>query len=256
MCLLHSQVKRGSWLDHDVAVNMLANPAYRDDFLHGLHMLSQLYPQVSVTQIIGVCEQNSIFVTQHHPLGSADHLEDIFLQEHFRAFDTLSVRFALCEQYVNILHSLHDNPDGTRVMCDSNDVNKTLSQFLLRDDLTLILNDVDALPLVDKAHGKLVKCGHQELFGEFVAPEQLWPHEDREFNDSEMLGYDEKVDIWKVPDVCDAFLGRVEGSARVRLQLLPVHLRCKSVDPADRPSALEVREDYESVREQLNLLTS
>lgn len=254
ICLF--QVKRGVWLGHDVAVNLLANPAYREDFLHGLHMLRQLRSKVNVTQIVGFCEQNNIFVTELHPLGSADHLEAIFLKEYFRILDTLSVRFALCEQYVNILRSLHDNPDGARVMCDSNDVKKTLSQFLLRDDVTLILNDVDALPLVDKTHGKLIKCGHHELFGTFVAPEQLWPHEDRDFNDTEMLGYDEKVDIWKIPDVCDAFLGHVEGSARLRLQLLPVHLKCKSVDPTHRPSARDVQEVYERVREKLNLLLS
>lgn len=253
LCLL--QVRRGVWLDHDVAVSVLANLAYREDFLHGHHMLRQLRSTVNVTQVVGVCENNNVFVTELHPLGSADRLEAILLEERFRVLDTLSVRFALCQQYVNILYSLHTNPDGTRVMCDSNDVNKTLSQFLLRDDLTLVLNDVDALPLVDKSRGQLVKCGHRELFGEFVAPEQLWPHEDRDFDDSEMLGYDEKVDIWKIPDVCDALLGRVEGSARLRLQLLPVHLKCKSVDPADRPSALNVQEAYESARGQLDLLS-
>ncbi|KAK7111090.1 hypothetical protein V1264_014864 [Littorina saxatilis] len=246
-------VRRGVWQNHQVAVNTLKNSSYIEDFSHGLHMLRQLPPTVNVTQLVGVCELDHIFVTEFHPLGSADQLESVLQREDLRRLDTLAVRFSLCEQYVKILHSLHTLPEGARVMCDSNFLEKTLSQFLLRDDLSLALNDVDALPLVDRTHGHLVKCGHRELFGEFVAPEQLWPYEDREFSDAEMPGYDEKVDIWKVPDVCEAFLNGVEGGAKIRLQLLSAHLQCKSDKPSDRLSALELLKAYESVREKLKL---
>ena len=216
-------------------------------------MLQQLQSTVNVTQLVGVCEEADVFVTEFHPLGSADQLEAILALELYHEFGTLSARFSLCEQYVSILHTLHSGPDGARVMCDSNDLKKTLSQFLFREDLSLILNDVDALPVVDKNQGLLIKCGHRELFGDFVAPEQLWPFEDRQFEDSEMPGYDEMVDIWRVPDVCDAFLGWVESSAKLRLLLLSLHLKCKSTNPSDRPSALELVKAYAQIRSKLDL---
>ena len=51
----------------------------------------------------------------------------------------------------------------SRVMCDSNDLLKMLSQFLITDDLRLILNDVDALPQVDHANGDKILCGHRQI---------------------------------------------------------------------------------------------
>ncbi|XP_076461909.1 protein O-mannose kinase-like [Babylonia areolata] len=248
-------VRRGEWQNHNVAVNILANAKYREDFLHGLNMLQQLQANdISITQFVGECKHSDVFITQFYPLGSADRLEALLNMDHLHALNTLSVRFALCQDYVRILHSLHSGADGARVMCDSNDVNKTLSQFLLREDFSLVLNDVDALPLVDRSRGQLVKCGHRELLGEFVAPEQLWPYEDHDFVDSEMPGYDEKVDVWKVPDVCEAFLGRsMEGGAKLRLQLISVHLQCKSEDPSERPTALNLLEAYEKIHQKLFL---
>ncbi|KAL8570384.1 hypothetical protein ACOMHN_035802 [Nucella lapillus] len=249
-------VKQGEWQGHSVAVNILINPEHRDDFLQGLHNLRLLQSKVRITQLVGVCEPQDIFLTQFYPLGSADQLEQVLNRDHFHALNTVSTTFALCVDYVNILHSLHSGVDGARVMCDSNDVNKTLSQFLLAEDLSLVLNDVDALPLVNKSQGQLVKCGHRELFGEFVAPEQLWPFEDRDFTDSEMPGYDEKVDIWKVPDVCKALLGHADGSAKMRmlqLRLLSYHLQCKRIDPSERPAASELLEAYQKIRDKLSL---
>jgi len=49
-------------------------------------------------------------------------------------------------QYAEALAYLHASPRGTRVMCDGDHVSKLLSQFLITDDLRLVLNDLDALP--------------------------------------------------------------------------------------------------------------
>ena len=61
------------------------------------------------------------------------------------------VRLRLGYDYLNILHYLHGQPAGALVMCDGNKRDKLLSQFLVSDDLHLILNDVDALPLANRA---------------------------------------------------------------------------------------------------------
>ncbi len=39
-----------------------------------------------------------------------------------------------------------------------------------------------------------------------IAPEQEWPHPDLPFNDTAMPGYDEKIDIWRLPEMLAALL--------------------------------------------------
>uniref|UniRef100_A0A8V5FWF0 Uncharacterized protein n=1 Tax=Melopsittacus undulatus TaxID=13146 RepID=A0A8V5FWF0_MELUD len=107
------------------------------------------------------------------------------------------------------------------------------------------LNETLHLP---RSAGRLVKCGHRELQGEFVAPEQHWPYgEEVPFEDDLMPPYDEKTDIWKIPDVSNFFLGHVDGSDIVRLHLFDIHAACKKKDPAERPSAQEVLDTYRKV---------
>ena len=70
---------------------------------------------------------------------------------------------------------------------------KLLSQYLVDDEYRLLLNDLDATPLVHPADPRTntpaltAKCGHTQFYNsggvvDFVAPEQLWPHGDRPFN--------------------------------------------------------------------------
>lgn len=134
-------------------------------------------------------------------------------------------------------------------MCDSNDITKTLSQYLITDDFHLVVNDLDALPEVKVDQGELIKCGHRELQGDFVAPEQLWPYgESRPFNDEEMPAYDERIDIWRIPNVVDKLLGRVQNGNYVRRLLLGIHESCKQDDPDERPTAKEILENFLTVQ--------
>ena len=220
---------------------------YAKDFKHGLRMLIGLQPSMYVTQLLGYCDDS--FVTEYHSLGTAANIHKVLSTT---KYDTLNTRFALCLRYVEILAYLHNSPIGTRVMCDSNDLQKTLSQFLLTSDLSIVVNDLDALPEVNHSAG--IKCGHQELFGEFVAPEQLWPDYERDFVDSEMPSYDEKTDVWKIPDVCEFFIGDFSGSDVLRLHLFKVHAQCKREKPADRPTSDEVLERYRSIVTILQLV--
>lgn len=231
-----------------MALSTLASPEYLDDFLHGLSMLQALQGPL-VVQLVGFCLEDKTLVTEFHPFRSLLNLEGVLAQERYRQQDTWQVRLRLAVDYVSILQLLHNSPAGRRVMCDSSSLEKTLSQFLLTSDLHLLVNDVDALPEVDPSRGLLAKCGHRELTGDFVAPEQLWPHRNRgvAFSDDLMPEYDEKTDIWKIPDVTRFLIGRVPGGDLVHFHLFSVHERCKNRDPERRPSALEVLEAYKQV---------
>lgn len=223
---------------------------YPEDFQHGLNMTKSLQPHPGVVQFLGDCGFS--YMTQYYELGTADKIHDILNSEEFKLYNTLTTKFNLCIDYVMILQYLHDSPIGKRVMCDSSDLMKTLQQYLLTDDLHLVVNDLDALPEVNATAGKLVKCGHQELFGDFVAPEQLWPFEGN-FSDAEMPGYDEKTDIWKVPNVCNFFLGDESDSQSLKLHLFQIHTQCKNVDSKLRPSAEDLLQEYYHVQKKMSL---
>ena len=186
-------------------------------------------------------------VTGYYKHGSADTLDELLERPELGHFNTLETRFQLGIDYVKILQFLHNSPLGVRVMCDSNDITKTLSQYLITNDFHLVVNDLDVLPEVKADEGELIKCGHRELYGDFVAPEQLWPYSSP-FDDEEMLPYDEKIDIWRIPNVVDKLLGRVHNSNYVRRLLIEIHESCKQEDPEERPSATEVLEVFLNVQ--------
>ena len=240
------QVYLSTWRGHAVVVNVLRDALYRRDFQHGLASLAQLQPRSHVTQLIGYC--GDTYVAAYHRLGSPLHLTAVLSQPSLASHDTVATRLRVCRSYVDVLRRLHND---RLVMCDSNDVHKTLSQYLLTDDLEVVANDLDALPRVTSAAG--VVCGNRELGGQFVAPEQRWPYPRRKYFHREMPPYDEKSDIWKIPDVCELLIGEVSGGELVRFHLFSVHKRCKETDPALRPSAAQVLAEYDRVTALLTL---
>ncbi|KAK9533056.1 hypothetical protein VZT92_010409 [Zoarces viviparus] len=242
------KVYLAEWRGQKVALSELSSLDYLEDFLHGLSMLQALQgPQV--VQLVGFCLENHTQVTEHHPLGPLLNLDDVLAQEQHKQHNKWQMRLRLAIDYVSILHYLHNSPAGRRVMCDSSSLVKTLSQFLMTSDFHLVVNDLDALPEVDPSRGLLVKCGHRELTGDFVAPEQLWPFttKGKPFSDDLMPEYDERTDIWKIPDVTWFLMGRVPGGDVVHFHLFQIHEECKKEDPKLRPSALDVLKVYRSV---------
>lgn len=237
------------WKGHTIVLNSLANVAYEKDFLHGFSMLTAFQGYQYVTQLLGSCDNN--YFTEYHKFGSAKNIDNILQQARYRELNNIETRLGLCMNYAEIINYFHNSPIGTRVMCDSNYLEKTLSQYLLRMDLTLIANDLDALPKTNRSAGLLIRCGRQRIYGDFPAPEQLWPYEDNS-TDPEMLPpYDEKTDIWKIPDVCSFFLDSVPGSDGVRFHLFKIHRQCKEDKPALRPTAKAILEKYQEVYKEL-----
>lgn len=245
------QVFLGHWKGNKVVLSRLAASKFSDDFFHGLEMLKGLQ-SAHVVKLLGFCDEDPTILTEYHPFGSLANVDSVLEQKEQGDFNTWEVRFQLAREYTRFLHYLHNSPLGPRVMCDSNDLIKTLSQYLLTTDLHVLANDLDALPLANRSAGVLVKCGHRQLQGDFVAPEQLWPFGNTvPFSDHLMPPYDEKTDIWKVPDVTDFLLGQVEGSDVVRLHLFQLHQDCKRHKPQLRPSMLTVVQTYKAVYNSL-----
>ncbi|XP_072491125.1 protein O-mannose kinase isoform X2 [Notamacropus eugenii] len=239
------------WKEQKVALSQLTKPEMKEDFLHGVKMLKSLQSEY-VVLLIGYCEDDGTVLTEYHPLGTLKTLEETLNLPKYQSLNTWHHRLKLAINYVNIINYLHTSPLGTLVMCDSNDLDKMLSQYLLTSSFNIVANDLDALPVVHKSNRTLIKCGHRELVGEFVAPEQLWPYgEETPFDDERMPPYDEKTDIWKIPDVSSFLLGHVEGSDIVRFHLFEIHQACKKTNPEERPSAQEVLDTYQKVLNSL-----
>lgn len=234
----------GSWKGLSVVFSVPVSSNTIVDFMSGIGVLKLLNPSKRIVQLIGYCEENHVLLTEYHMNGNA---ADFFNQTPPESdSDIQSVH--LCHQYSLILKYLHYGPAGRRVFCDSNSLEKLLSQLLVRSDLSLVLNDVDALPEVVNVTG--IKCGHRQLFGTFVAPEQLW-RSSEQFRDELMPGYDEKTDIWKSVFVCEYFLNRAIGGQVLRYRLFDLHKKCKNQDPMLRPTSKELELAYNNVLKEL-----
>ena len=234
------------WNTHPVALSILSNHDYQQDFLDGVATLISLQSTPFVVKFYGMCHHHVI--TEYHPYGSAENIQSILQQ--LQMTNDANIRYQFALDYVNIIHFLHNSPRGTLVMCDSNDLFKTLSQYIISQHLRLILNDVDALPLVDHLNDRLIKCGSRQLFGDFVAPEQLWPYALRPFNDSQMPAYDEKIDIWKLPKVTEYILTSPDCSLCQTIldHLQPLHNKCRSINPKLRPTSSDIVKQYYHIK--------
>eukprot|EP00105_Crassostrea_gigas_P028094 XP_011449637.2 PREDICTED: protein O-mannose kinase [Crassostrea gigas] len=210
------------WEDFDVAYSELTSPQYREDFQQGLKILQHFHGSQRIAQLIGFCDD--ILITEYYTLGESANFQNMVRAS--PEIDNISLRLQLCVDYVEILSDLHSSLDEVMyVMCDTNNLDKLLTQYLLSEDMHLVLNDVDSVAEVTFVGGEWrgIKCGKRELEGEFVAPEQKWT-DATEFNDTEMQTYDEKTDIWKVPDVCNCFLGSGPEATRLQFKLLDIHM--------------------------------
>ncbi|KAJ1521361.1 hypothetical protein ONE63_003037 [Megalurothrips usitatus] len=240
-----------SWNGLNVAVSQVNNDKFTADFEHGLEMLHKYSSSQYVVQLIGFCKIKRIIVTEYHELGNATSILSIIEKRY--GSQNIAVRLKMCLNYARILELLHDGPGGTRVMCDSNDLEKLLSQLLVTDDIRLVLNDMDALPSVDKNTGSKIKCGGRELLGDFIAPEQKWPYSGP-FKDAAMPGYDEKTDIWKAADVFKFLISDIDSNYDwVRYRLFNLFRSCKDPDPNLRPTSKYLVSVLEKILAEVSL---
>jgi glycoprotein-mannosyl O6-kinase len=232
-----------------VAYSELTSPHYREDFQQGIKILKHFHGSPKIVQLIGVCDD--IMITEFHSLGEASNFNS-----HLNTFpetNAIFQRFLLCIDYVEILSELHSSTENVKyVMCDTNTLSKVFTQYLLSGDLRLVLNDVDSIAEVTKVDEEWrgIKCGKHELDGDFVAPEQRWSSEE-DYNDREMQAYDEKTDIWKIPDVCNYFLGNSAEATSIQMRLLKIHMECKHFNPEARPIAQLILRTYRNVLSQV-----
>jgi serine/threonine protein kinase len=242
----------------------------------GFENLKMLQPHPRVTQLIGYCIAGNVTVMITE-LGAWGDLRQFMLTPTFKGL-SLAKRTDLAAQLVDAIDYVHNSPSGSRINCDMNTVGQALAQFVVLDDMRIVLNDVDDLPAGDSKAKLKSQCvvGRHNVNGtadhSFEAPERRWPWPDKfpsevdpqEFearmrttnDDSYSEGdlelkspqVDEKSDIWKLPDLVEKILisgiaAESENAKRTKAMLAhlrPILRECKFKQPEKRPNARTV----------------
>lgn len=209
-----------------------------------INNLRSLQPSIFVTQLVGACENPAWpeVVLEYHPRGRLGNLPAVLEMTPKLASPHLLMR--LLVDYAAVLSVLHHRePEGARVLCDTWSLQKISHQFLLTRDFRLLLNDVDDVSLVIPSKSRLARCNS----GFYTRPELLDP--DFLAPEEYSQGYfDQSVDIYKAPAVAQWILESAGREGQVLLEeLAPVHAQCKSVTPADRPTAENLLSEYQRV---------
>ena len=174
--------------------------------------------------------------------GSANFLGKLLQKPNFSQYNNTQTRFQLIVDYVKIMNYMHNSPIGIRVMCDTANMGKLLSQYLITDDFHMVVNDLDNTPDVRDGNGMI--CNSAKRSSTWFAPEQRWP-----YRPDVMPKNDEKVEIWRIPAIVQKLLGGVDGSSFVKSKLERVMKRCQATNPKKRPSAKELLQELLRVQQ-------
>lgn len=183
-------------------------------------------------------------VTMYYKHGSGKTLNGYLKKPQLSQYNNIQTRFRLFVDYVKVMNYLHNSPIGTIVMCDTANIVKALSQYLITDDFHLVVNDLDNTPLVAEADGILCRHRRATESNSWFSPEQ------RGLSDSDSVPKtDEKVEIWRIPAVMQMLLDHVEGSSFVKNKLDKMMTRCLATNPEQRPTANEVVQELLRVQQ-------
>lgn len=246
------EVWLGKWSSNGyIAVSFLKNRLYSDDFQHNIHMLRNFtlrFRSKYTAHFLGECDGRLLFTKFYRlgPLNGLYHLLPRLVSPSNRGDQKVNQKvdpqintrpneakdcFQFCISYARVIDYLHHSPIGRRVMCDSNDLTKLASQFLIDDDLSIVVNDLDALP---DATDHPIKCGNRSLYGDLIAPEQRSPQ----------ATYDHRIDIYKLPFVCNYIRSLCPKNELLELLLTPLHAQCLDQLPSNRPDSSEIIAEY------------
>ena len=187
--------------------------------------------------------------------GSANNLNRLLNQRNLSQYNNIQTRLQLSVDYVKIMAFLHNSPIGVRVMCDTGNLRKLLSQYLITDDFHMVVNDLDRLSQVTKDGA----CQKNFQVSDPFERELQWrsrPNETEPPKFSWARKYDEKSDIWKLPWAVRKLLSNVKGSDFVKTQLREIMERCNAINPQLRPTANEVLQELLRVQKRLRAVSN
>ncbi|XP_014665432.1 PREDICTED: protein O-mannose kinase-like [Priapulus caudatus] len=253
-------VLMGRWENQTIAY-LRFQTTFKNHFSKYLANYLLFQPNPLFARVVGYCEQKCLIVMEYYPLKNSWMLEEALWESNLvHSNSATALRLQLCVDYAQIVAFMHG--EG-RIMCDTNNLSKLSSQYLLTDDFRLVAADVDHLqeasspcpvwfakdwrfvsPETKKMSRK--KCTHVVGLQQRACADEL-----------KQLQF--KADVWKMPDVCLLYLSRNPEtneimdarSERVAGYLDTLHGRCKLRDPRKRPDAVEVLSTYLRAQKEL-----
>ena len=211
-------------------------------------------------------EKPHVMITEFCGHGDLGHFLN---SETYTKFNIIG-RIKLAISLLNTFKFLHNSPTGTRISCDMKArAFNALTQFLVNDDYEVVLNDIDENPVVSKgSYQNNTSLCHPGLFDNyinkhtnngqknltipeykqlFIAPEQI----DRKPTN-------EKMDIWKIPDMILFLLTRriellemTDQKKMIKIletyEVKNILKNCKNIDSLARPSAVQIVDVFERV---------
>ncbi|XP_014673469.1 PREDICTED: protein O-mannose kinase-like [Priapulus caudatus] len=227
--------------EHKIVLMQLPVDENKVTFKQALANYQWLQPNPLVVQLIGVCEITQEFAVEYYELGDARNAE-----QHIQSLSQEQAderQLLLCMDYAAINLMLHEKG---RCNPDQNTLVKTLSQYLLSDDMRLLLSDMDILSEIG-VEPTLLNNTHD---AHLIAPEHdvVASLSCKSSTNSScvkaLAARQVKLDVWKIPAVCDRMLPRNSNLMR---RLADIHAKCKIVDPIQRMSMEDVLLGYSRV---------
>lgn len=238
---LFSQITKETWKNYTVIASK-SPPGILQSYSRTLASFFSVQTNPSFVQFLGYCNGTSQIFTEYHKLADATLIGSILrnntiLDEHQKSM----VGFRLCLDYSATINELHRLG---RYLCDGNELRKLVSQFLLTDNLRLVVGDMDSL-----YKAGLDDCPNWfRKFPKFTAREFIEHENDtcaltNQTCRDTLYVIHTRADVWKIPDVCEFFL-RDDKLMNMKANLKPFHRLCKNEDYMERPSMKHVVEFY------------
>lgn len=201
----------------------------------------------SVVKVFGYCiptdEEQALLITEDCTKhGTLSEFINSQTYTKFSFKETLELMIGV----VKVFEFLH-NLKPARINCDLHEATQALGQFLVTDDLEVVLNDMDELPHSDPKEQIHAICRYEPhcrmTDPTFLAPEQRYS----EKSCRQMLPISTvKSDVWKIPLLAKKIL-KISNNEKINNYLANATKHCQNPTPEERWTTKRVHEAYNNL---------
>ncbi|XP_076819449.1 protein O-mannose kinase-like [Clavelina lepadiformis] len=260
------QVHLVQWKGHKFAMVMPKSLSRKGSIYRSriaAETLASFQPHREIIQLTGLCKEgnNTIFLTEScNKYGTPT---DLLNSPNYVKLSAKK-RMRLIIDIIKIYVFLHHEIDEPRVNCDTHEAKQALGQFLVTDDMRVVLSDVDELPIDNPAKNKIATCRNEPKCrlsdAKFMPPEEQYNEEEcPEDLSQRQHEVTIKADVWKIPAISNEILNETLPDDSHRNQVIKInkllsetHARCKSINPQKRISSIEILKQYLTIYKKIN----
>jgi len=131
-----------------------------------------------------------------------------------------------------------------------------MGQYLVTNDLRVVINDIDEIPISDPTRNKTARCRYIHACepSSFLAPEQQYTEESCLKNWSRgyigMKKASPKSDVWKIPDFSKKILGLTNKNRPLKDEVSELYAKCKIINQEERWNSTQVLQAFTKIYEK------